>query len=161
MDPNNGDVDPEEHAIKCWKAITERSQSKSILILAHSHGGVLTCNILKECTEEQLPRIKAIAMTDSVHSTFCLPPSNAARSLLKQKGCNWVSSSEPRDTVINESAIPRRISSGHARHEWTTCSARSSFFSFFDSMLGSISHPTTIEQSQPEGSQSMSLSPNL
>lgn len=63
--PRSGD--PEEHSQYVWKKYVERSNAQSILIVAHSYGGVLTLALINEMPKEFEKRVKGVAFTDSVH----------------------------------------------------------------------------------------------
>lgn len=63
--PNSGTA--EEHAQYVWETYISKTSADSILIVAHSYGGVVTL-ALAEKTKDFKKRVKAVAFTDSVHA---------------------------------------------------------------------------------------------
>lgn len=58
----------EEHALYAWLNYISNANASSILIVAHSYGGVVTVSLAEEVQNDFEDRVKAIAFTDSVHS---------------------------------------------------------------------------------------------
>lgn len=58
---------PEEHATYVWDKYISTSSASSIAIVAHSYGGVVTLSLASNKKAEFERRVKAIALTDSVH----------------------------------------------------------------------------------------------
>lgn len=57
----------EEHALYVWETYIAKTNADSILIVAHSYGGVVTL-ALADKTNDFEKRVKAVAFTDSVHA---------------------------------------------------------------------------------------------
>lgn len=88
--PNN--ETPEIHMNTVWDLFAKKSAAKDMVLVAHSYGGVVTLNLLKE-RSEALQRIRAIAFTDSVHRIHFGDSKNAIK-FLKQNAINWVRSTK-------------------------------------------------------------------
>lgn len=58
----------EEHAQYVWDMYISKASASSILIVAHSYGGVVTVALADKLRNDFEKRVKAIAFTDSVHS---------------------------------------------------------------------------------------------
>lgn len=58
----------EEHACYVWKTYILESKAVNIVIVAHSYGGLLTVMLAHKFKRDFENRVKAVAMTDSVHS---------------------------------------------------------------------------------------------
>lgn len=98
---------PEKHCNFVWKHFIKKCAAKKLFILAHSCGGVRTIDLLHNHTEDFSKRVKAIALTDSVHmSVSSLSPS--ARSLFSRLAVNWVKSPEALDTPVRSSKLSRK-----------------------------------------------------
>eukprot|EP01119_Soliformovum_irregulare_P009878 TRINITY_DN2378_c1_g1_i2.p1 TRINITY_DN2378_c1_g1~~TRINITY_DN2378_c1_g1_i2.p1 ORF type:complete len:528 (-),score=126.03 TRINITY_DN2378_c1_g1_i2:269-1810(-) len=119
-----------QHTITIWDTIASQSPAKHIVIVAHSAGGHCTTTLLRDRQKDILPRLKAVAFTDSVHSISPKDPA-PVRKFLKSHAKNWVMSSEALDTPCHEggSGCPC-VSSGHEKHEHTSYSAIESVFKF-------------------------------
>uniref|UniRef100_A0A1I8ALD2 Arb2 domain-containing protein n=1 Tax=Steinernema glaseri TaxID=37863 RepID=A0A1I8ALD2_9BILA len=107
-------------------------KAKSIVIVAHSFGGGVIYEILKEydVDEDQMPPIKAIAYTDV---GFAARPT---LDLLKHWNdkpafCHWMASGKELDEVIN----PYTVSAGTKEHIRTTLQATESIFKFVEEAL--------------------------
>ncbi|XP_068622505.1 FAM172 family protein homolog CG10038 [Battus philenor] len=128
--PHNGTG--EEHARYVWDNYVKEAKASKILIVAHSYGGILTVTLSDQLKEEFEQRVKAIAMTDSVHgySEF------KVTDYLKKISKNWISSSAPLDTPLKTPEFDiTRVSAGHPRHEMTSSKCIESVFSFFEEQL--------------------------
>jgi hypothetical protein len=79
-------------------------------------------------------KVHAIGLTDSVHY-------GGGTDLLKAIACNWVSSSQPLDTKLGGSGIPK-VSAGHPQHEWTSASAIDSVFKFLEEKYEAVKTTT-------------------
>jgi len=123
---------PEEHGAYVWEEIISKLPAKNIAIVAHSYGGIVTTVMASQFAEEFEKRVFAIAFTDSVHSLEWQQAPESITKLYHTKALNWVSSDEPLDKPVRQ---PRndapRVSAGHPKHEWTSCSALPSVFKFF------------------------------
>jgi hypothetical protein len=135
--PIRGSSSPEEHTLSVWDEFISQSNAKDIVIVAHSYGGVCTMNLLEYRNEAILARVRAIAFTDSVHSSYPLPYTNVKKdptaSYLKERCVNWITSNTPLDTEIN---VPKSncpcVSAGHTKHEYTSASAFPSVMKFIN-----------------------------
>ncbi|OWR51496.1 Syntaxin-18 [Danaus plexippus plexippus] len=86
----------EEHANYVWKTYIKPTKAASILIVAHSYGGILTVLLADKEKKEFEKRVKAIALTDSVHGYSGVKISK----YLKQVSKNWISSTSPLDAPM-------------------------------------------------------------
>ncbi|CAG5059079.1 unnamed protein product [Parnassius apollo] len=128
--PNSGTA--ETHARYVWDTYIKSSKASSILIVAHSYGGIVTVTLADQIKEEFEQRVKAIALTDSVHgySEFMVT------DYLKKVSKNWISSSSPLDVPMKTPDFDiTRVSAGHPQHEMTSCKCINSVFKFFEEML--------------------------
>eukprot|EP00250_Pteridium_aquilinum_P014428 c21981_g1_i2 orf=208-1185(+) len=92
----------EAHVNYAWKAVCKSLPANHFVLVAHSYGGVSTCNLLEHQGEEVLKRLRCIAFTDSAHSwrlTEVLP--EEAKEFLATHCINWASSSKPLDTILD------------------------------------------------------------
>jgi len=136
--PIRGSESPQRHTLYVWDHFIMQSQAKDVVIVAHSFGGVCAMHLLKHRYEDVVSRVRAIALTDSVHffSTAELDTNRKIFDFLQESCINWVASSEPLDTPIQDdnfyriSGCPLR-SAGHSVHEYTSASAINSVFVFF------------------------------
>jgi len=117
-----------EHTLSVWDQVARNAIAKDIVIVAHSAGGGCTMTLLRERTNEILPRLKAIAFTDSFHSNSPRDPPQVAK-FMKENAVNWVQSDNPLDTVESSFGC-LCLSSGHNKHEYTSSSAINSVFKF-------------------------------
>ncbi|XP_063829869.1 FAM172 family protein homolog CG10038 [Ostrinia nubilalis] len=122
----------EEHAYYVWETYISKAKATSVVIVAHSYGGVVTVSLADQLKSEFEKRVKAIAFTDSVHafSPIKMP------TFMKEITRNWISSSAPLDTPMKtpEFDCPR-VSAGHPRHEMSSCSCIESAFIFVEEKL--------------------------
>ncbi|KAF7687306.1 cotranscriptional regulator FAM172A homolog [Silurus meridionalis] len=127
---------PEEHTRYVWDHFISRSLAKNIFVVAHSYGGLSFVELMNYREDEVMSRVQAVAMTDSVHNVWHQDASRAIREWLKERCCNWVSSSEPLDTPV-DSLLPdcRRRSAGTEKHELTSWNSFKSIFRFFNEHL--------------------------
>ncbi|XP_062473492.1 cotranscriptional regulator FAM172A isoform X2 [Pezoporus occidentalis] len=81
-------------------------------------------------------KVTAVALTDSVHNVWHQEAGKSIREWMRENCCNWVSSSEPLDTLV-ESMLPDcpRVSSGTERHELTSWKSFPSIFKFFSKAM--------------------------
>ncbi|MCJ8746812.1 hypothetical protein PDJAM_G00146060 [Pangasius djambal] len=127
---------PEEHTLYVWDHFISRSRAKNIFVVAHSYGGLSFVELMIQREDDVMSRVRAVAMTDSVHNLWHQEASRSIREWLKERCCNWVSSSEPLDTPV-DSLLPdcRRCSAGTERHELTSWNSFKSIFRFFNEHL--------------------------
>lgn len=105
--PIKGIETPEKHCSFIWKNIIMKSPAKKLFLLAHSCGGIRTLELLHNNFEDFKKCVKAIAFTDSVHTSISsLSPQ--ARSLLSSLAINWIRSSEPLNTPLRSATLSRR-----------------------------------------------------
>jgi len=121
---------PTDHTLYVWDNFAKKAIAEKIVIVAHSAGGVCTTNLMKNREKELLPRLKAIAFTDSVH-WIGDPPH--LQKFINQNAINWIQSEKPLDTVekMSSDGCPC-LSSGCNKHELTSASAIESVFKFLD-----------------------------
>lgn len=122
-----GNESPEAHAESVWKKFVQPSNAKSIVIVAHSYGGVVTSQLAKKFKEDFDEKVKAIAFTDSVHG-------RGLTMKVVDVGVNFVTSSEPLDTVLRKASSDNMEirSAGHTRHEMTSWSCIEALFKFIE-----------------------------
>jgi len=123
---------PTEHTTYVWDHFGRKSQAKNIVIVAHSAGGACTMHLLKEREKEILPKLRAIAFTDSVHWVSPKDPP-VVQNFIRKNAINWVQSDKPLDTPEPKDGdgCPC-LSSGHTKHENTSASAIESVFKFLE-----------------------------
>ncbi|CAK1542371.1 unnamed protein product [Leptosia nina] len=122
----------EEHAEYVWKHYVTETSAKNIVIIAHSYGGFLTVMLAQKFKKDFEERVRAVAMTDSVHSFSGVK----IPETLKRISTNWVSNSAQVDTPLKTPEFEiTRLSAGHPQHEMTSYSCISSVFKFVDERL--------------------------
>eukprot|EP01155_Anaeramoeba_flamelloides_P049321 Anaeramoba_flamelloidesc41506_g2_i1.p1 GENE.c41506_g2_i1~~c41506_g2_i1.p1 ORF type:complete len:196 (-),score=35.75 c41506_g2_i1:338-886(-) len=124
---------PELHVDYIWEKFVMKSQAEKVYIVAHSYGGVSTINLLTSRGTEVMERVEKIAFTDSVHWFNGQMYSKEVNNWLYKHGRNWVTSISPLDTLVykkREGTVC--VSAGHTKHEWTSPSARTAIFDFFE-----------------------------
>nr|XP_026498204.1 FAM172 family protein homolog CG10038 [Vanessa tameamea] len=122
----------EEHAKYVWEEYIPETKASSIVIVAHSYGGILTVTLADKQKKQFEKRVKAVALTDSVHSYSGV---KISKHLLKISQ-NWVASSSPLDTPMKTpSSDICRVSAGHPKHEMTSSKCIDSVFKYFDQIL--------------------------
>lgn len=130
-----GSSNPEEHLLTVWDTLVKPSAAREVALVAHSYGGVVTLNLAQQRWSQVSQRVKAVALTDSVHRMGTHVPEDVRRWLSKV-GINWVASGDPLDTpqrsVDGDAA---RRSAGHKQHEWTSWSCIDSVFPFLESKM--------------------------
>ncbi|KAB5528438.1 hypothetical protein PHYPO_G00140180 [Pangasianodon hypophthalmus] len=138
---------PEEHTLYVWDHFISRSLAKNIFVVAHSFGGLSFVELMIQREDDVMSRVRAVAMTDSVHNLWHQEASRSIREWLKERCCNWVSSPEPLDTPV-DSLLPdcRRRSAGTERHELTSWNSFKSIFRFFNEHL-----QAQMEEDRDEG----------
>lgn len=58
----------EEHASYVWDTYISQAKASSVVIVAHSYGGVVTLALADQFKDKFDEKVKAIAFTDSVHA---------------------------------------------------------------------------------------------
>ncbi|KAJ3440731.1 hypothetical protein M0812_14402 [Anaeramoeba flamelloides] len=124
---------PELHVDYIWENFVMESQSEKVYIVAHSYGGVSTIKLLANRPSEVMERVEKIAFTDSVHWFNEEMSSKEVCDWLYKHGRNWVTSMSPLDSLVSKMrAGTVCVSAGHTKHEWTSPSARTAIFDFFE-----------------------------
>jgi len=120
---------PLAHTITVWDKFASKAAASEIVIVAHSAGGACTMGLLRNREKQVLSKLKAIAFTDSVHSSSPRDPTDVQK-FLKKHAVNWVQSDKPLDTPMGEGEGCKCVSAGHPKHEYTSPSAIESVFKF-------------------------------
>ncbi|KAL6051577.1 Cotranscriptional regulator FAM172A [Balamuthia mandrillaris] len=151
-----GNESPEAHVLYVWDHFVRQAQASDICIVAHSAGGANTMALLRRRQEEVLPKLRAIAFTDSVHWVHPRD-SEEIKAFMKENAVNWVRSKQPLDTPEeneDEDDCPC-VSAGHEKHEWTSGCAINSVFAFLNKKMGVTSSAgTSSEATSSEGASS-------
>ncbi|XP_050350066.1 FAM172 family protein homolog CG10038 isoform X2 [Nymphalis io] len=122
----------EEHVKYVWDEYIPNTKASSIVIVAHSYGGILTVGLADKQKKQFEKRVKAVALTDSVHSYSGI---KISKHLLKVSR-NWIASSSPLDTPMKTpSSDIYRVSAGHPKHEMTSSKCIDSVFKYFEGIL--------------------------
>ncbi|XP_053611254.1 FAM172 family protein homolog CG10038 [Plodia interpunctella] len=122
----------EEHARYIWDTYVGKANANSIVIVAHSYGGVVTLTLADQLKNKFDDRVKAIAFTDSVHSFSNIKMSKHFKEISQ----NWISSSAAVDTPMNTPEFDcLRVSAGHPKHEMTSYACMDSVFKFIEDKL--------------------------
>uniref|UniRef100_A0A8B9HUI6 Arb2 domain-containing protein n=1 Tax=Astyanax mexicanus TaxID=7994 RepID=A0A8B9HUI6_ASTMX len=142
---------PEDHTLHVWDHFIFKSQAKKVFVVAHSYGGLSFVELMIQREDEVKSRLTAVAMTDSVHNVWHQEASRTIQDWLKEKCCNWVSSSEPLDTPLDAMLpdCPRR-SAGTERHELTSWKSFQSIFKYFDKHLEEQTKAAAAEEEEEE-----------
>eukprot|EP00271_Cylindrocystis_brebissonii_P006506 TRINITY_DN19283_c0_g2_i1.p1 TRINITY_DN19283_c0_g2~~TRINITY_DN19283_c0_g2_i1.p1 ORF type:complete len:677 (+),score=136.41 TRINITY_DN19283_c0_g2_i1:33-2033(+) len=101
----------EEHTTYVWDKIVEPLPARHLLLVAHSYGGVGTCNLMYKRGRQVLERLRAIAFTDSVHGAWGAQGfTDAAKDFFCRRSVNWVESTHPLGTLVSKpSGCPRSV----------------------------------------------------
>jgi len=129
----------EEHGLYVWQNIISQSKASTILVVAHSFGGVVTAR-LAEKTEDFIDRVKAVALTDSVHALRHMDVHKLVEKFYENNVINWVCAPTPVNSPVKSHLSQRGgdcalRSAGVMKHELTSHSAKESVFKWFDQML--------------------------
>lgn len=130
------------HTVTVFDEFVPRAAAKDIVIVAHSAGGHCTMQLLRDREDELMPRLRAIAFTDSVHSVSLRESRRVVDFFTQGHAQDWVQSDKPLDTPIREEAFQGSagcpcVSAGHTKHEYTSPAAIESVFAFLCKKLGS------------------------
>lgn len=125
---------PIEHTLYVWDNFAASAKASKIVIVAHSAGGWCTMTLLNQREKQILPKLKAIAFTDSVSSVL-KKDSPKVKDFIRKHAINWVQSDKPLDTPEHSGDGCKCLSSGHHKHEYTSASAIESVFKFLNSKL--------------------------
>ncbi len=116
---------------------------KNVLIICHSAGGMATTRLLNDKRKYLLPRIRAVAGTDTF---FGRAQNKAIQQVYGRSIVNWVTSPQPLGTILSHT-VPKRVSAGHAAHEYTSAAAFPQIMSYFDAMLKSAQNQPVNDKS--------------
>lgn len=122
---------PEKHVISVFDQFVANAQCSTLTIVAHSFGGVCTMALLN-ARPQIFRKLRAVAFTDSVHSTS-RRDSKETTAFLADHAVNWVRSPKPLDQPEGFRDGTRCVSAGHPDHEWTSGTSIASVFTFLDS----------------------------
>jgi hypothetical protein len=107
--PNHARVrSSERHTVAVWRALLEPRLPalRHVAMVAHSYGGVCTVALLRSALPSVLQLLRGVALTDSVHGRGIDEAPLAERSFFSHSCVNWVTSREPRDTLIRPAKHP-------------------------------------------------------
>lgn len=119
-----GSGSPEDHVNTVWQKIVIPSEPKSVAIVAHSYGGLVTVDLAEKNPDYFKSHVYGIGFTDSAHYS-----GNIIRDITR----NFVTSSKPVGTLLREHENEiRRYSAGHTKHEYTSHTAIKEVFEFLE-----------------------------
>ena len=122
---------PIKHSSHVWEEFVRASPARELFIVGHSCGGVVSYELIHLYQEEFRARVRAIALTDSVH--FRTQESN---QLFRSLAVNWKASNKPLDTLIAKAEDANNdctnVSAGHPEHAYTTPYALNSILAFIE-----------------------------
>lgn len=119
-----GSGTPEQHINTVWNTIVIPAEPKSVAIVAHSYGGVVTVDLAKKNPDFFKSHVFGIGFTDSVHYFG---------KIIQDVTRNYIASSKPVGTLIKEHENEiHTYSSGHIKHEYTSHSAIKEVFEFLE-----------------------------
>jgi len=132
-----GHETPLGHVKNIWKNYIEKSKASQIVLVAHSFGGFLCCQLLSDeegtIFEGKEPkRVKAIALADSAHS-LNERWSSCVREFLKNRTINWACSEKSQGTSLPERAGCPVLSSGTMNHSAVASFCMEPIFHFLGS----------------------------
>ncbi|KAJ3051199.1 hypothetical protein HK097_007830 [Rhizophlyctis rosea] len=134
-----GSEDPDSHVQYVWQKIVAPAKSQDILIVAHSAGGYSTKKLVLAAYPSIKDRVKAIALTDSVHGRLGEFGRDEVDEWWYQHAINWVASLQPLGTTVRNGSDCVCRSAGDNRHEYTTVSAQKQVIEFFrDRLAGAL-----------------------
>jgi len=126
---------PENHLRYVWDKFIKKCAAKHVLFVAHSYGGTATIDLLEKREREVLERLRALALTDSIHFFKHRNFTRHAFEWLATSCIDWVASSEPLDTPQEKGADCMCVSAGTNKHEHTSGVAVDSIFNFLTARL--------------------------
>uniref|UniRef100_A0AAQ4S8Y1 ARB2 cotranscriptional regulator A n=1 Tax=Gasterosteus aculeatus aculeatus TaxID=481459 RepID=A0AAQ4S8Y1_GASAC len=148
----------EEHVLYVWDHFVSRAAAKNVFIVAHSYGGLSFVELMNQREMQVKNRACAVALTDSAHNIWLQETSKGTQDWMQQHCCNWVSSPEPLDTLLDP-MLPDcpRVSAGTERHELTSWTSFNSIFRFFTAILEAKEDEEVVENSNIVTTRSSSL----
>ncbi|XP_060062754.1 cotranscriptional regulator FAM172A homolog [Ylistrum balloti] len=133
-----GSSSPEEHLETLWSDYVANSKARDIVIVAHSFGGVCTLELARKYIKDFEKRVRAVALTDSVHSFTHQKSSERVIKFYQQRGRNWASAGpqDPLDTPLDSKMdFCPTVSAGTDRHDYTSFSSMKSIFKFIEEQI--------------------------
>ena len=100
MNPNHRDTRSEEHVIAAWDEFVLPAAAEHVVMVAHSFGGVCLGALLDARRDAVTARLRAVALTDSVHGRSVERLPAAQREFWVANCINWVTSDDPLDTPV-------------------------------------------------------------
>ncbi|KAF3850974.1 hypothetical protein F7725_012746 [Dissostichus mawsoni] len=142
----------EEHVLYVWDHFVSQAKAKNVFIMAHSYGGLSFVELMNQRETEVKEKVCAVALTDSAHNIWLQETSKGTQDWMQQHCCNWVSSPEPVDTLLDPMLrdCPRR-------HELTSWMSFDSIFRFFNKSLETKEDEEAEETSNTVTTRSSSL----
>lgn len=123
---------PEKHGLYVWKHFVSAAKAKNIVVVAHSYGGVVLCNILEKYIQDFQERVFSVVFTDSVHGADRTLWSKQVKEFLKQRAVNFASTYVPINLIMLSSNPDdvMSVSAGTKEHERTSNACIDSAFKF-------------------------------
>ena len=100
LNPNHRDSRSEEHVIAAWDEVVVPAAAGHVVMVAHSFGGVCLGALLDARRGAVTARLRAVALTDSVHGRSVERLPAAQREFWVSSCINWVTSDDPLDTPV-------------------------------------------------------------
>jgi hypothetical protein len=139
-----GSSSPEAHAQTVWETLIQPANAKSIAIVAHSYGGVVTVQLASKYKEDFEKQVFAVAFTDSVHG-------RGVSRKVAEVGINFVTSEKPVNTVLRSAEGEMELrSAGHIKHEMTSYACIDSLFEFINQRYEESALPAKKKQKTEE-----------
>ncbi|XP_051512569.1 cotranscriptional regulator FAM172A homolog isoform X2 [Myxocyprinus asiaticus] len=99
---------PEEHTLYVWDHFISKSLAKNIYIVAHSYGGLAFVNLMIQREPEVKNRVRAVAMTDSVHNVWHQEANKSIQDWLREAHRRLTGLREEHKDKRNERRTPRQ-----------------------------------------------------
>ena len=100
LNPNHPDTRSEEHVIAAWDECVAPAAARDVVMVAHSFGGVCLGALLDARRDAVTTRLRAVALTDSVHGRSVERLPAPQRDFWVNNCINWVTSDDPLDTPV-------------------------------------------------------------
>ncbi|XP_069136689.1 cotranscriptional regulator ARB2A homolog [Argopecten irradians] len=143
-----GSSSPEEHMETLWTDFVARSKAKDIAIVAHSYGGVSTLELAENHLDDFEKRVRAVALTDSVHKFSHQRSTDRLINFYQQRAKNWASAGpqDPLDSPLDSKMdFCPTVSAGTDRHDYTSYSSMKSIFKFIEEQFTESKKKMDIE----------------